>query len=760
MGSSVKEDIELLKTKINNEIYSLSMYEELSYVCDSLRKQIDAFPYDENDEYSLKKYRAYLETFLELKIGYINRMIVEKVNGSIFDNRTKDVYEEIKEIESEIDSLLDYIDANFPIIGEEVRREYNKLRDYYVDLLIYTKNSSQRRFDTDVKLEENPTPILSIYSDTASAARSYINRLRAFKIACTDSIKVFVENDKKVKELFKNAYDNIGNPVVVETIKQMENNYIEKVKECIEKGCTFTSTLLLKVQESMLEHGLQIDEIVKKEKEKENVYNKLMNMTIGFNSFYELEEIRKYVMEHNIYVEEFYKVLYFLVEKEKYERLRFGIEPEIYNSLSENNKLLLQKLFLSRLSLRAGSDTEEVITSLKKNGYLNTMDAGYEHLFNSLACIDTTFYHKEPFDYDPWADLSCIVNKFHEVKFLELCKNGKEIASMALPNYCNDADYFEKMVKFGNIYRYCYEGYEKRDTRKFYLYFDENGKRIKKIPNDAVIVGYAFDHYIIDNYKGKKQCVVDSNFKVEKYSINLKRTSWQFDKTKNKLISILDDGEMIVEGSDYVFDYSFNSNVIKPCINGVIANKVSLSSRKAMTNDGVVPIVANVNIDGESRSYISYFDIARQKEICHFEYKYFKDSYYEYSEGLMNFVGENGLEGYMNIGGKVIIEPQFDVTKPFKNGLAMVKKGNETGFIDHKGVFTKADTITWGDEPDYNQDESRYEYHDKKLRSKCFITASSGKRISGDEKILELLESKPYLNSYSLNKEENTPSMK
>ena len=126
----------------------------------------------------------------------------------------------------------------------------------------------------------------------------------------------------------------------------------------------------------------------------------------------------------------------------------------------------------------------------------------------------------------------------------------------------------------------------------------------------------------------------------------------------------------------------------------------------------------------------------------------------------MNFVGENGLEGYMNIGGKVIIEPQFDVTKPFKNGLAMVKKGNETGFIDHKGVFTKADTITWGDEPDYNQDESRYEYHDKKLRSKCFITASSGKRISGDEKILELLESKPYLNSYSLNKEENTPSMK
>ena len=41
--------------------------------------------------------------------------------------------------------------------------------------------------------------------------------------------------------------------------------------------------------------------------------------------------------------------------------------------------------------------------------------------------------------------------------------------------------------------------------------------------------------------------------------------------------------------------------------------------------------------------------------------------------------------GFIDKNGKVVIEPQFDDTYPFSEGLAMVEKDGKRGYIDKSG---------------------------------------------------------------------------
>ena len=779
MSSSIKEEIELLKTQITNEIYSLRLYEELSYVCDSLLEQMESYPHDDDNEYSLKKYKAYLQVFLEYIIGYINNLIANKVNGSIFDNRTKDLHAEIKELEDEINALLDYINENFPTLGEEVRKEYKEIKDYYDDLLTYTKGSSQRRFDTDILLkgdktdyiakedpsyeeeEETPNvePILSIYSDTAEAARNYVNRLRAFKLTSVDSMKVFVDNDKKIKELFKNAYDNLSNPVVITSIKQMEQNYIDKVNECMEKGHTFASTTLLKVQESMIGNGLQIDGFIQREKEYNRIHDMIFNMTVGFTSVNDLSEIIEYVSKNHVFEEELCRVLYFLVEKSKYEKLRFGVEPVIYNSLDDHYKLLMQKMFLDRLSLFGKEEREEVIINMKKNGYLNTMDIGYEHLLSSLACDDTTFYSVHQVEYEKKDELDkCFDNRHYSVPVLDLCKDGRAIRRITIPNHCGSR-LIGDWIRYGNIYKYTYEGTDKKGERTMYLYFDKDGNPIKKIPNNAEVVGYYYGKYIINNYKGNRQCIVDENFKVVKLPENPTRKDMLFDRKRKRLVSLTSGNGYLRVENNY-FERKGNVLTVGIEVEGQKQFNVYFNERNSFANGGVVPLFVDTKINGCSTRVLAYYDVESEREICHFNCGYYPESVYGYNEGLLNFVGKNGLEGYMDRKGNVVIEPQFKKTQPFHQGLAYVTTADKVeGFIDHKGVFVKKGSIINGDSVYEKVDKDRYEYYDSKEGWRYYITTSKGKRIDGEDKTLEMLNAKPYLNIPSLDKEESVLKM-
>jgi len=57
----------------------------------------------------------------------------------------------------------------------------------------------------------------------------------------------------------------------------------------------------------------------------------------------------------------------------------------------------------------------------------------------------------------------------------------------------------------------------------------------------------------------------------------------------------------------------------------------------------------------------------------------------EFSNGLAAFKQKNGKVGYMDMTGKVIIEPLFDNGLNFKNGFAIIEQNGKMGFINTTG---------------------------------------------------------------------------
>ena len=764
MSSSIKEEIELLKTQITNEIDSFRYYKELSYVCASLLKQIDDYSYDENDECSLKKYRAYLQVFLELRIGYINKLIAEKINGSVFDNRDKATHDQVNEIEKEIEVLLDYIAENFPLLDKEVREEYYEIKNQYADLLDYTKNSSHRRFDLNIKLKGDKTdyiaklkpdykeeattdadPVLAIYTDTADATRSYINCLYAFKKSSVDNLKVFVDNDKKVKEIFKKAYENLTNPVVINAIKQMEQNYIDKVNECMEKGHTFASDSLMKVQESMIKNGLQLDEIVEREKEKTEMHDMIFNVTVGFDNPFEINKLKEYVIKNDFHKTDFYRLLFFLIEREKYEKKRFDSEPKIYNSLDENTKLFLQKLFLSRLSLFGEEESERVIVDLKKNGYMNVVDRGYEGLFNSLSSKDKTFYSlgKEIPMEEP--EFVCDLDTYVTPPLLHICKDGETLYKIRLAKYISGGH--DRLQKIGRYYKYTFIGSTGKGERNYYLYFNKYGGRVKEFSDGEDLKFNSGSFYFYYNERLDSYYVTNRDLPF--FKVISKIESNIIDYKKDLLVVINEHKKLVIRNAstwDYIEDYPVSGLGIT--IDGVDNTDVYLDSKRTIMSDGIIPFFVKSTQEGKCKDSICYYDLAAKKSLFSFKPKRSSESIYGYGEGLINFTNEQGSEGYVNKAGEVVIEPNFIWTYPFHGGFAYVKTNNGVvGFINHKGAFTPADSLCGTDKYkiEENQEMNRYELVDYKKQKRFVITASDGVRIDGPDIIIETLNNNSYL---------------
>src|SRR4051812_14853451 len=59
----------------------------------------------------------------------------------------------------------------------------------------------------------------------------------------------------------------------------------------------------------------------------------------------------------------------------------------------------------------------------------------------------------------------------------------------------------------------------------------------------------------------------------------------------------------------------------------------------------------------------------------------------EFSEGLAAFENEDGKHGYIDETGKVVIEPVFDNWTEFSEGLAAVSVNFEWGYIDKTGKW-------------------------------------------------------------------------
>ncbi len=255
MVESLKKEVELLKSKALNEIDAIRFYDDLKHVCDSLSNKINNFEYDPKDELSLKKYRAYLEAFLDDRIRYLNSLITNNETDCVYDNRTQDQLSELKKLEGEIGSFLSYTQENLSTIGEAIIKKYNEMRDKYLGLLEFTTGSERNRSDNYLGINASTAPALFLYDDTKTITRLYLSKLAEFKKSFIDNLRPLVENDIRIKEVFKKAHITLDGTDEIELVNTLENHYNEMVKQALDSGTLVAGNGIQIVQNNIIEHG-------------------------------------------------------------------------------------------------------------------------------------------------------------------------------------------------------------------------------------------------------------------------------------------------------------------------------------------------------------------------------------------------------------------------------------------------------------------------------------------------------------------------
>ncbi len=700
-------EIDTLKEKINNEIESLRYYKELSYICNALENEVNSYEYDINDNYSLKKYKAFLEFFLENKIGYVNSLIVNKNNNSIFDNGSDLDYQKLNELKKEISELLTYIENNFPIIGREVAEEYEKIKMHYEKEFSDASNRYKKTFDKEIGVNKEIN--LSIYGDTSSVLKSYINNLSAFKKVRVDNIKIFVDNDIEVKELFKRAYETLKEPRAIEAVRKLESNYVNEINKCVESMSANTNILL--IQKNMIQNGLQLDKIIDIEKEKNDIYNKISNITFNYDNIDELLKIEDYVIKNNIFHEEFYKVLFALVEKEKYLYLKYKHEPIIYKRINERSRVALEKIFLDQIKDLDDSEKEELIINLKKNGYFKVLDMNYQEFFDNKDFKLETTYDTEPLIYNWKLERKRIEKGIIEPHYDVINKETNK----RVDRFFNLPKYNDELTRIGDIYIFSRSkimfGYETTPIIH-YNYYDQDGKKIKPFKDNSVITDSLLDYYLVekkDDSFHKNKRIVDSNFNtiMEYEGKNIHKEILV--DYKNNLILILD----TIKKTFSLYNKDFKllkelsaSEIMNFNINDIVISFDNIN----MFNEGIFSVL----VKKQKENYICYYDIINMRKVDMFKIDLIS-SLYGYSEGLYpycEYYQNRYLLGYKNIDGDIVLEPKYLRANPFINGCALVIRDLSISyaFINYRGECVGSGEILGYDDKSITPNFFKYRY--------------------------------------------------
>lgn len=672
-------DIDDLKDKIINEIKSFSFHSDLSYVTEILLKEINSYEYDEDNILSLKKYRAFLESFYETVIVPINKMIVDQNNKSIFDTSKEEDNKEITLLEKEIEELLKYIKENLPTLGEDVSEKYKKLKDKHHEEFEYTINATRRRFNIDKGIENES--LLSLYSDTLTLERLYLNKLKAFKTVHIDDIKIFIDNDKRIKEIFKKAYETLTEKEAQEAIKKLEENYLKSIEECMKSDIAFSKSDILKVQDSMIKNGLQLDSLVNKTKEKNSIYERITKMTLN-TELKDILELESYVEKNGLFAEEFHKNLYAIIEKEKYACKKRYREFVIYPKLSKKSQNVLENIFLERLKECSEEEAYNILVSLKKYGFLETLDKEYEEFFDKRCLIkNSSTIEMKPIENKIYIfDLKFVVND-RDVPVLTFKDKSKKDLKLG-----RDFNYYEGIV--GDLIKLRF----KNNKGTSFKYVDlRTGKFVKNIKNPKTLVKkYALGKYIVSDYNNDfndfYQDLYDSNFNlILKHLPDGSRIL--VDYTREDFLIVPSDGK----GTYYLCNKEFTvstgtclSEEFKDCINICPYNY----------NDGILAMSFFKEIENDVIKFICYYDLINKKVIDTFQIDDKNAEPFVYSEGLYTYYDKNNnCFGFKNLKGDIVIKlSQKDIRiYPFFHGIAWIVNDDDNYFINKDGDRVETD---------------------------------------------------------------------
>ena len=563
---------------------------------------------------------------------------------------------------------------------------YNALKEYYQTEFNNVLDISQKRFNIDIGIIDKPierritidrendcdkvitlpeTPIFSLYPDAYTVRQFHINRLECFNKSC-ESIRIFYETDQKIKQILKNAYDVITDPDAILMIKEIENNYLNGIRQSIKDKFIFLGPD--QIQESMSKSCEYIEEMTNREITKNNYYQKIMGMTLN-TSVDEVIDILNYVDSNNLFEEEFYYNLYVLLEKEKYLKANFNAEPKIYSQLNDKQKMKLERMFVDRLNDYSEIDAAKTSEQLIKYGYINTLDINYQNYFASCS-----FVNEQEFDMieeKPYMRMGTIDyrTKYGDIvlcKTLYVNYTDRDDVHITAKQKGDSTHYFEGVgnSKFDN---HDYILLKKSTLSNFALSY-HTGDIIK-------LRGAAknCEDYFLNYFVYKKDNILylfDKKSKLKKVIKNV--FSCYIDAVKELII--------ISNGAGYLSIYDKNLELIKEIDMSSFAGGIY---RICMANDGVITIL--LNDDDE----ILYYDYINMKIVDKFKKNYYtSDDGFVYSEGLYCYTEDNH-SGYRDINGVIRIKPQFTYAGPFLGNVARVCYGDKKGIIDRAGNFTE-----------------------------------------------------------------------
>ncbi len=674
-------DINNLKSKIMAEIDAFGFSKDLKHLRFGLALKVYEYKYDSNDELSLKKYRGYLEDFYSGVIIPINKLLINNKNESIYDNREVPDIEKQGSLETQIEETLSYIKENFPSFLADISSDYYSLKNNYLSELESTKDTVKRRLESSLDIPLGAS--LSLFGDTSSLLKNYLVKLELFIKIKLSNVSIFVENDKKIKEMFKRAYDSLKEPDAVEAITQLANNYSKSISECLQSDAIFQQSNILAIQENMINNGLQIDNIIKITTERNEMHEAIVNMNYNVDLPVILK-LESYVENSGLYEEEFYEGLYAVIEKEKYIKAKKYIEPVIYPQLSDKSKYKLECMFIERLKELNEEEAQECVLAYKRDGYINALDKEYMNFFDACTFSNKAIYEGVPIEYFKYKYEYNYIRSRRKSHHIELSLDDYEIKPVIL-------GIGHDVVGPVGPYLKVKEEYRRRGFNYHcFIYYDlRTGKEVRPFgkPKSATkeLYDYANGKYIVveqeDLYKDNKYFeLYDENFRQY-------QQAWEH-------------GDVILpdrtRGDFLMVPLSSHDSYCLLCHDGsakmINFRNYDFSDAYSMhpfeINDGVITF----DLNGKGKR-MCHFDLDTMHVIGDYDDQSDKKDYSLFSEGEYVYYDERTkLYGYKNRAGEQVTPPIFVEAYPIFNGVGRVIK--TINCFDTRGVVNKDGDFT------------------------------------------------------------------
>lgn len=664
---SIMEEIEILKTKISLELNSLKYHEEFSNIIGDLEKKIlkmeTAFCNQKNnnylDEIFLLAYKSFLETFIEYDIKEINKIIAQGKDNA-YDDRSLELLEKVQSFEEEIENVISYLNEQLPFMGKVVEKKYQEIKNKYYSKLDDSYRYNKTSFYQSLGIKKSIC--LSLYGSSSSLFKRYLCDLEIFKNEYINRLKVFIDNDIKIKDTIAKAKETFKEKNAIDAINQLETNYLENLKKCTDNFLNYKDGDVIKLQQEMLNRALHLEDLIKDRTMLEEYSNYLNSITFLDYDIDKLLEIEKYVNKNDTLEDDFYEIIYFIVEKDKRVKEKEGKDCRLYDKLSSETKIKLEKMFVDRLSLLEEDKIKEVLQEYKSKGFIGAKDSTLDDFFESVEIkfkpsIEFNVPSEEDILYK-WDDQERLL----EIRSKIMEKNPKYKMS---PRKC-------ELRQLGKD-RYCMIIGAKEPHK--YLYFDGDFNKLD-VPDDMEMEFYFFNLYF-----GKPNNVLhiyDNNFNVI-YESDTKcnEMHWvgnPWRKIPNIAIREIYDSEEQCK----VFDKD-GRLINKADLKDVIKKsgkkyKLNCSRFAAGTYDDSI-IIAELKSDNISEVDYYRYNMNTGKIIDKSNYTWFN--------GRMLFRSDkNNLCGFKDYDGNVVIEPKYSDSSGFAGNIAFVKENGNKLIID------------------------------------------------------------------------------